>query len=231
MLYLNRWRHIIVGVMVLCLVAIGVVVGLATTAGPKHPKAVPRVITMLPPTTTTTLPAATTTPTTPTTRKAALPAPIAIPGGTMTVIGGNVTLTTTVVKGESLWVIAGWFDQMGGWPAVYALNQSAVGKDPNLILPGEVLHITVPAADIPKISPAYLALTNTETTSWNQSPSSSVRSTATPSLALRALPPVDPSFCTGACEWVSSVATPMVKSSSTSSTSSVSSTLLPGLRW
>lgn len=79
----------------------------------------------------------------------------------MVVIGGNVTLTTVVVHGENLFVLAGWFDQMGGWQAVYALNKSVVGTNPNLIFAGEVLNITVPGADIPKISPAWLALTKT----------------------------------------------------------------------
>jgi len=29
----------------------------------------------------------------------------------------------------------------GGWPALYELNRSVIGPDPNLILPGQVLQL------------------------------------------------------------------------------------------
>lgn len=48
----------------------------------------------------------------------------------------------TVVKGDSLWKIAGKYYGSGAkWPAIYEANKSVVGGNPNLIYPGQVLVI------------------------------------------------------------------------------------------
>lgn len=126
-----------------------------TTTAPTPPIAVPTTVppTTVPATTTTTVPTTTTTwaPMKPTTH------PIVIDGGTFTCIDGYVNLTYTVRKGDNLSNIAGWFDVMGSWEAVYDLNKTVVGNNANLIKPGELLTITVPSADIPRISPVYIA--------------------------------------------------------------------------
>jgi nucleoid-associated protein YgaU len=83
--------------------------------------------------------------------------PVKIPGGSFVVAGGLVHLTTVVGRGDTLYGLAQWFDLMGGWPALYALNHSVIGRNPNLIYPGEKLTLVIPAADIPKISPMYRA--------------------------------------------------------------------------
>ncbi len=45
-----------------------------------------------------------------------------------------------VRPGDTLSAVAAENDVDGGWPALYAANRTAVGDDPDLILPGQVLH-------------------------------------------------------------------------------------------
>jgi hypothetical protein len=50
--------------------------------------------------------------------------------------------TYTVVKGDTLWAIAGrFYGNPLDWPALYELNRNVVGNNPNLIYPGQVLRI------------------------------------------------------------------------------------------
>ena len=95
----------------------------------------------------------------PTTAKsfAATSKPIAVAGGTFVVIGGEVSLTHVVAPGDTLFAISQWYKLMGGYAMLYKWNHSVIGSNPNLIFPGEVLTITVPGADIPRISPMWLA--------------------------------------------------------------------------
>ncbi|MYS89724.1 MULTISPECIES: transglycosylase family protein [Streptomyces] len=53
----------------------------------------------------------------------------------------------TVRPGDSLWSIANSLDLSGGWHALYAGNETAVGADPNLIRPGQKLTVRVEADD------------------------------------------------------------------------------------
>ncbi|MGW1730088.1 transglycosylase family protein [Streptomyces sp. NPDC001999] len=53
--------------------------------------------------------------------------------------------TYTVRPGDNLWAIADAQKVHGGWPALYEANKSAVGDDPNLILPGQSLDLGVKA--------------------------------------------------------------------------------------
>jgi nucleoid-associated protein YgaU len=139
-----------------------------TTPAPAVTTPAPAVTTPAPAVTTTTPAATTTTPTAPastsptTTPKRTLTdtsKPVAVPGGSFVVVSGKVSLTHVVVHGDTLFGIAQWYKLMGGVTALYDWNHSTVGSDPNLIFPGEVLTITVPGADIPKISPVWLAET------------------------------------------------------------------------
>lgn len=50
--------------------------------------------------------------------------------------------TYTVVKGDSLWAVARRSYGSGdGWTKIYAANRAAIGPNPNLIYPGQVLTI------------------------------------------------------------------------------------------
>ncbi|MGI9092294.1 MAG: transglycosylase family protein [Mycobacteriales bacterium] len=49
----------------------------------------------------------------------------------------------TVRPGDSLSKIAGRFKLSGGWNRLYAANRSVVGRDPNLIFPGQ--HLRLPS--------------------------------------------------------------------------------------
>jgi resuscitation-promoting factor RpfA len=49
--------------------------------------------------------------------------------------------TYVVRSGDTLATIAGQQRVKGGWKALYALNRSVVGADPNLILPGQRLAV------------------------------------------------------------------------------------------
>ncbi|MFF2406481.1 transglycosylase family protein [Streptomyces sp. NPDC058092] len=53
--------------------------------------------------------------------------------------------TYTVRPGDNLWAIADAQKVPGGWPALYEANKSAVGSDPDLILPGRSLDLGVKA--------------------------------------------------------------------------------------
>ncbi|MGW1708437.1 transglycosylase family protein [Streptomyces sp. NPDC002206] len=53
--------------------------------------------------------------------------------------------TYTVRPGDNLWAIADAQKVHGGWPALYEANKSAVGDDPDLILPGQSLELGVKA--------------------------------------------------------------------------------------
>jgi nucleoid-associated protein YgaU len=53
--------------------------------------------------------------------------------------------TYTVRAGDNLWSIADAQKVPGGWPALYEANKSAVGADPDLILPGQSLDLDVKA--------------------------------------------------------------------------------------
>jgi LysM repeat protein len=46
----------------------------------------------------------------------------------------------TVRPGDTLSAVAAENHVAGGWPALYAANRQTVGDDPDLILPGQVLH-------------------------------------------------------------------------------------------
>ncbi|TXS55514.1 transglycosylase family protein [Streptomyces sp. t39] len=47
----------------------------------------------------------------------------------------------TVQAGDSLWTIAGEREVPGGWSALYQANETTVGDDPDLILPGQSLDL------------------------------------------------------------------------------------------
>jgi nucleoid-associated protein YgaU len=49
----------------------------------------------------------------------------------------------TVHPGDNLSSIADSFGLAGGWATLYEANKSAVGADPNLILPGQSLALAV----------------------------------------------------------------------------------------
>jgi nucleoid-associated protein YgaU len=49
--------------------------------------------------------------------------------------------TYTVRAGDTLSGIAARLRIVGGWPALYELNRSVIGPDPNLILRGQVLQL------------------------------------------------------------------------------------------
>ena len=53
--------------------------------------------------------------------------------------------TYTVRPGDNLWAIADAQKVHGGWPALYEANKTAVGDDPDLILPGQSLDLGVKA--------------------------------------------------------------------------------------
>ncbi|WP_324616113.1 transglycosylase family protein [Streptomyces sp. NRRL F-5727] len=53
----------------------------------------------------------------------------------------------TVRPGDSLSEIAQANDLPGGWDALYDANRQTVGTDPDLILPGQSLELTVPSAE------------------------------------------------------------------------------------
>ncbi|MFE6285927.1 transglycosylase family protein [Streptomyces sp. NPDC057877] len=53
----------------------------------------------------------------------------------------------TVQPGDNLTYIADSLDLSGGWRALYAANEEAVGADPDLILPGQTLEVGVESGE------------------------------------------------------------------------------------
>ena len=73
-------------------------------------------------------------------RSAVGPDPNLIRAGTVLALPGtNALARYTVAPGDSLSAIAAALGIPGGWQALYAANQSAVGSDPNAIRPGIIL--------------------------------------------------------------------------------------------
>jgi LysM repeat protein len=56
--------------------------------------------------------------------------------------------TYTVQRGDTLSAIAARFGVRGGWPALYAANQSAIGPDPGALKVGLVLHVPGPVTPV-----------------------------------------------------------------------------------
>jgi hypothetical protein len=54
-----------------------------------------------------------------------------------------------VQRGDTLSAIAARFAVRGGWPALYAVNRTAIGPDPDIIRPSAVLTMPGPAAPSP----------------------------------------------------------------------------------
>jgi nucleoid-associated protein YgaU len=71
---------------------------------------------------------------------AALTAPTTSPSTTATAAPTEVTYI--VKPGDNLTVIAAWFHQHGYLP-LYDWNKTAIGQNPNLIRPGQVLVVAV----------------------------------------------------------------------------------------
>ncbi len=72
--------------------------------------------------------------------------PNAIRPGTVLTVPGRAPARYTVAAGDTLSGIAAGLGVHGGWPALYAANRRAIGRDPNTIRPGTVLTIPHPAA-------------------------------------------------------------------------------------
>jgi LysM repeat protein len=75
--------------------------------------------------------------------------PNAIRPGTVLVIPGPTPVRYTVAAGDTLSGIAAALSVRGGWPALYAANRHAIGRDPNALRPGIVLRVPQPAAPAP----------------------------------------------------------------------------------
>jgi LysM repeat protein len=70
------------------------------------------------------------------------PDPNLIRAGTVLLLpAGAVHLRYTVAVGDTLSAIAGEFGVRGGWPALYAANRRAIGRNPDAIRAGTVLTI------------------------------------------------------------------------------------------
>jgi LysM repeat protein len=81
------------------------------------------------------------------------PDPNVIRAGTVLVLPGRMApIRYTVEAGDTLSAIAAEFAVRGGWPALYAANQQAIGPDPNIVPAGTVLTIPGPAA-APTLTP------------------------------------------------------------------------------
>ncbi|GAA3063318.1 resuscitation-promoting factor protein RpfC [Streptomyces roseofulvus] len=66
---------------------------------------------------------------------------------TSTPVSSDESDAYTVRPGDSLSEIAQANDLPGGWDALYDANRQTVGTDPDLILPGQSLELTVPSAE------------------------------------------------------------------------------------
>jgi LysM repeat protein len=67
--------------------------------------------------------------------------PSTIRPGTVLTVPGRPPVRYTVAAGDTLSTIAAGLDVPGGWPALYAANRRAIGRDPNTIRPGTVLTV------------------------------------------------------------------------------------------
>jgi LysM repeat protein len=67
-------------------------------------------------------------------------------GTVLTVPAGRAPARYTVAPGDTLAAVAAALGVRGGWPALYAANQTAIGPDPDLIRAGTVLTVPQPAA-------------------------------------------------------------------------------------
>ena len=72
--------------------------------------------------------------------------PDAIRPGTVLTVPGRAPVRYTVASGDTLSRIAARLGVHGGWPALYAANRRAIGRDPNTISPGTVLTVPHPTA-------------------------------------------------------------------------------------
>jgi len=72
--------------------------------------------------------------------------PNTIRPGTVLTVPGRAPVRYTVATGDTLSGIAAGLGVHGGWPALYAANRRAIGRDPNTIRPGIVLTVPHPAA-------------------------------------------------------------------------------------
>lgn len=75
--------------------------------------------------------------------------PNAIRPGTVLTVPGRAPVRYTVAAGDTLSGIAAGLGVPGGWPALYAANRRAIGRDPDSIRPGTVLTIPPPPAAPP----------------------------------------------------------------------------------
>ncbi|MFF2774888.1 transglycosylase family protein [Streptomyces sp. NPDC058052] len=66
---------------------------------------------------------------------------------TSTPVNSDASDAYTVRPGDSLSEIAQENDLPGGWDALYDANRQTVGIDPDLILPGQSLELTVPSSE------------------------------------------------------------------------------------
>jgi LysM repeat protein len=72
--------------------------------------------------------------------------PNAIRPGAVLTVPGRAPVRYTVATGDTLSGIAAGLGVHGGWPALYAANRRAIGRDPNTIRPGTVLTVPHGAA-------------------------------------------------------------------------------------
>jgi LysM repeat protein len=72
--------------------------------------------------------------------------PNAIRPGTVLTVPGRAPVRYAVATGDTLSGIAAGLGVRGGWPALYAANRRAIGRDPNTIRPGTVLTVPHRAA-------------------------------------------------------------------------------------
>ena len=71
------------------------------------------------------------------------------PGAVLALPGRPAAARYTVAAGDTLSGIAAALGVPGGWPALYAANRHAIGRDPDTIRPGAILTVPRPAATIP----------------------------------------------------------------------------------
>src|SRR5690348_3182354 len=71
------------------------------------------------------------------------------PGTVLAVPGHQAPARYTVAPGDTLSAVAAALGVRGGWPALYAANETAVGPDPDRISAGTVLTVPRPPAPGP----------------------------------------------------------------------------------